>query len=441
MPEAQHMAQPHPFSSAAIALQARPPRLLARAVSLSVCAMVALALAYASLAQVDIVVSAQGRVIPSGKSKTVQPLEAGVVRSIAVKDGQHVRAGDVLLELDPTLSAADGERLRREEWESEAERARSAALVQGLRFEVDDRMPADIRANQQAVLASRLAEQQSRLAAQDADIARRQADNDAIAANLAQLRNGLPLIRKKHQMRQDLAAVGHISEAGLIETQLELLNAEKEIDVQAHRLVEAGAGLAQATQQRVQMQAEFRSRAAAELVEATRKREAAHQELVKAEQRQRQQLLQAPIDGVVQQLAVTTVGGVVTAAQALMTIVPEASPLEVEAQVLNRDIGQLRVGQRVITKVETFDFTRWGYIEGEVQWVGTDAVMDQKLGPVYPVRIKLADTQTPNRVDGQRGSIAAGMTVTADIRAGERRLIEYFLAPMLRAKQESLRER
>jgi hemolysin D len=434
-------ARLNPFSSAAIALQTRPPRLLARAVSLSVCGLVALALVYASLAHIDIVVTAQGRVIPSGKSKTVQPLEAGLVRSIAVKDGQRVRAGDVLLELDPTSSAADGERLRREEWESEAERARSAALVNGTRFEATDAMPAEVRTNQQALLASRLAEQQSRLAAQDADIARRHADHDAIAANLAQLRNGLPLIRKKHQMRQELAAVGHISEAGLIETQLELLNAEKEVDVQANRLTESSAGLAQAVQQRVQMQAEFKSKAASELVDATRKRDAAHQELVKAEQRQRQQVLHAPIDGVVQQLAVTTVGGVVTPAQALMTLVPESSPLEVEAQVLNRDIGQLKVGQRVITKVETFDFTRWGYIEGEVQWVGTDAIADQKLGPIYPVRIKLADTLTPNRVDGHRGAVAAGMTVTADIRAGRRRLIEYFLAPMLRAKEESLRER
>lgn len=130
-----------------------------------------------------------------------------------------------------------------------------------------------------------------------------------------------------------------------------------------------------------------------------------------------------------------------TAAQPLMTIVPADTPLELEAQVANRDIGHVRVGQRVINKVETFDFTRYGYIEGEVLWVGTDAVQDQKMGPVYPVRITLNSTQTPTAVNGHAGLIKAGMSVTSDIRTDQRRLIDYLLAPMLRYKQEALRER
>jgi hemolysin D len=132
---------------------------------------------------------------------------------------------------------------------------------------------------------------------------------------------------------------------------------------------------------------------------------------------------------------------VVTAAQPLMTLVPHDAALEIEAQVLNRDIGHVQVGQRVITKIETFDFTRYGYIEGRVQWVGTDALNDSKLGPVYPVRIQLADTETPHRVGGRHGQVAPGMSVTADIKTDERRLISYFLAPLLRYRQESLRER
>lgn len=440
-PSAARPMASNPFAMQALALQDRPPNGLARGASLAICVMMALALGWACLAHIDIVVSAQGRVIPSGKSKVVQPLEAGIVRSIAVHDGQHVKAGDVLIELDPTVAAAEQERLRREQWERAAEVARSETLLKGARFDPQAQMPADLRANTLATLASRQAEQQSKLAALDADIARRQADRDAIDTNLSQLRGTLPLVRKKHEMRVELARTGHIAETGLIETQLELMNLEKEIAVQGKRLAESEAGLQAARQQRAQAQAEYRSRAAAELVDATAKRDAAQQELVKAEQRQRQQVLRAPIDGVVQQLAVSTVGGVVTPAQPLMTIVPEHSPLEIEAQVANRDIGQLQVGQRVIAKVETFDFTRWGYIEGEVQWVGTDAVVDPKLGPVYPVRIQLKATETPNAVGGHHGIVTAGMSVTADIRTGERRLIDYFLAPMLRAKEESLRER
>lgn len=434
-------AADNPFAMNLIASQSSHPRWLARSVSLAICAFAAAALVYAALTHIDIVVSTQGRVIPSGKSKVIQPLDAGIVRNISVRDGQAVKTGDILIELDPTVVTADQERLRRDRWEGAADLARSTALLNGTAFDVPVGLPADLRANAVALLASRQAEQQARIAAIDADIARRQADRDAVDTNLTQLRGTLPLVRKKHEMRIELARTGHIAETGLIETQLEVMNVEKEISVQGKRLIESEAGLQAARQQRAQAQAEYRSRVAAEMAEATRRRDTAQQELIKAEARHRQQVLRAPIDGVVQQLAVSTVGGVVTPAQPLMTLVPHNSPLEVEAQVANRDIGQLRVGQRVIAKVETFDFTRWGYIEGEVQWLGTDAVQDPKLGPIYPVRIQLKDTRTPNTVGGQHGIVTAGMSVTADIRTGERRLIDYFLAPMLRAKEESLRER
>ncbi len=432
----------NPFSSAALAVQALPPPKVVRMVSLGICAMVGITLVFAALMSMDIVVTAQGRVSASGKSKVIQPLDAGVVKAIAVRDGQTVKAGDVLLELDATATLADRDRLQREAQETQADVLRLNALLSGKgEWGQAPDLPAAMVSNQQAVLASRRTEQDSRMAALDADVARRTADRDAIAANIAQLRTSLPLVRQKHEMREELASTGHIAKTGVIETQLELLNMEKELSVQGNRLNESAASLNAAVQQRKQAQAEFRARASAELVDATRKHDAARQELVKATQRRDLQTLRSPIDGVVQQLAVTTVGGVVTQAQPLMMIVPHNAVLEVEAQVMNRDIGHLKVGQRVINKVETFDFTRFGYIEGTVQWVGTDAINDPKLGPVYPVRIQLSKTETPNVVNGLHGTVTAGMSVTSDIRTGERRMIEYFIAPMLRYKQEALRER
>ncbi len=433
----------HPvFSTAAIALRQQPPSSIARMVSIAICAMAAVSVVYACLVSMDIVVTAQGRVIASGKSKIIQPLEAGVVKAIAVKDGQTVKVGDLLVELDATATQADRDRLQRELWETQADVLRLNALLTSkavLAATVD--LPAAMVVNQQSVLTSRRVEQDSRMAALDAEIAKRAADRDAITANISQLKNSLPLVRKKHEMREDLAKTGHIAEMGVIETRLELLNMEKELAVLGNRLNESAASLNAAIQQQKQAQAEFRARASAELVDATRKNDSARQELVKASQRRDLTVMRSPIDGVVQQLAVTTVGGVVTQAQALMTIVPFGAALEVETQVMNRDVGYLKIGQRVINKVETFDFTRFGYIEGIVQWVGTDAVADPKLGPVYPVRILLKTGETPNVVNGLRGAVTAGMSVTSDIRTGERRMIEYFISPMLRYQQESLRER
>lgn len=430
------------FSTASIALRQQPPSRVARMVTIAICAMAAISVAYTCLASIDIVVTAQGRVIPSGKSKIIQPLEAGVVKAIAVKDGQTVKAGDLLVELDATATQADRDRLQREFWETQADVLRLNALLGGKAVLAPSaELPATMVVNQQSVLTSRRAEQDSRMAALGADIAKRTADRDAITANITQLRTSLPLVRKKHDMREDLAKTGHIAETGVIETRLELLNMEKELAVLGNRLNESAASLNVSVQQQKQAQAEFRARASAELVDAIRKNDAARQELVKASQRRDLTVLHSPIDGVVQQLAVTTVGGVVTQAQALMTIVPFSAALEVETQVMNRDVGYLKVGQRVINKVETFDFTRFGYIEGTVQWVGTDAVNDQKLGPVYPVRILLKAGETPNTVNGLRGAVTAGMSITSDIRTGERRMIEYFIAPMLRYQQEALRER
>lgn len=432
----------HPFSSAALALQSKPPSHVVRMVSLSLCLLTGLALLFACFAEMDVVVSSQGKVIPSGKSKVVQSLEPGVVRRIAVRDGQSVKAGEILIELDPTTSGADRDRLQRDYWVSEAEVLRSAAQLAGRQgFQSPEGMPPEIALNQQLVLRNRLSEQAARVAGLVAEASKRSADADALGSQLEQLRNSLPLIEQKLSMRESLARTGHVARNVLIESQLELMNAQKEIAVQTNRRKEAEAGHQAAVQQLAQARAEFLARSSAEQVEAIRKRDTAEQDLIKARQRVDLQMLRSPIDGVVQQLAVNTVGGVVTAAQPLLTVVPEATLLEVEAQVLNRDIGHIRLGQRVIVKVETYDFTRFGYIEGEVLWVGTDAIQDQKLGPVYPVRIRLAGMTTPQAVNGRPGLVTAGMNVTADIRTDQRRMIEYLLAPLLRYQQEALRER
>lgn len=432
----------NPFTAAALAHEPLPPARVVRMVSLGICGIFAVALVFAFVARMDVVVSAPGKVIPSGKSKVVQPLETGVVRTIAVRDGQSVKAGDVLFELDMTMAAADLERQQRELLESEADVMRLTAQQAGqsvARFALQT--PGPMVANQSALLQSRVAEYRARQATLQAEVSRRQAEMDATARTLEQLRRSLPLVQQKNQMYEELARTGHVARTALLESQLELINAQKEMAVQDSRLKESQAGLRAAQDQRAQARAEFQMRSQSELVEVTKRRDAAQQELVKARQRMSLQTLRSPIDGVVQQLAVTTVGGVVTPAQPLLTVVPEHSALEVEAQALNRDVGHLKVGQRVINKIETYDFTRYGYIEGEVLWVGTDAVQDPRLGPVYPVRIRLHDTQTPRAVNGRKGVVSAGMTVTADVLTDQRRLVDYVLAPLLRYRQEALRER
>ena len=431
------------FVPAALEIQSQPPAPLGRAIALAIMAFMLAFVLWAVWAQFDVVVAAAGKVVPSVRVKVLQPLEPGIVKAIHVRDGQTVKQGEVLIELDPTTTQADRARLGRDAIEAKVELQRLIALSTG-KAVIED-LPADadprIVETQRQLLEARLAEYQQRMAALSTDVVRRRAEARAIATTAQKLRSTLPLLQRRLAMKETLARQQYMSELALIDARIEVVNHHKDLEAQTHRLSEAQAALSVAEQQRVQAEAEFRSKIFAELAETAKRFETARQELVKAEQRTQQQTLVAPVAGVVQQLAVHTVGGVVTAAQPLLTVVPEGTSFEVEAQVLNKDIGFLRAGQPVAVKLDAFEYTKYGHIDGTIQWVGTDAVADQKLGLVYPVRIMLASNRLPNAIGAAQPAIGAGMAVSADIVINKRRAYEYFLAPLLRYKAESLRER
>ena len=163
------------------------------------------------------------------------------------------------------------------------------------------------------------------------------------------------------------------------------------------------------------------------------------QDVTKAGQREDFQRLTTPIDGVVQQLAIHTVGGVVTPAQELLIVVPQDHPVEVEAQVENKDVGFVKAGQVVEIKVETFTFTLYGSIPGRVLSISDDAAPIEKVGLVYPTRVSM--DRATIQVEGKQVYLSPGMAVTVEIKTGQRRVIEYLLSPLLKSVQESLRER
>ena len=193
------------------------------------------------------------------------------------------------------------------------------------------------------------------------------------------------------------------------------------------------------TRQREALIAETRRVTLDQLHEAEAKSTALDQELAKARDRDRDMRLVAPVAGTVQQLAVHTVGGVVTPAQPLLVVVPRENTLEVEAVLQNKDIGFVRVGQGAEVKIETFPFTKYGTIPGEIVAVSSDAIQDEKLGLFYAARVRLARTSLD--VEGRRVNLSPGMAVTVEVKTGVRRVVEYFLSPLLQHQQESLRER
>jgi hemolysin D len=452
------------FLPAALEVTETPASRAAVAIGWIIMTLFVVAVAWASIGKVDVVAVAQGKIVPTGRSKVVQPLESAVVRAILVEDGQSVRAGQVLIEFDATGTEADRNRLVADLTGARlnASRLRAALSDDPERSFVP---PAEASALQiqlsQALLASQLGEYRARLAAFDQQIAQKRADRTGVEANIVKLERTLPLAQEQARTRNDLADRGLFSRLQALDTQQKAIEHEQDLAIARASHEEAIAAVTSLERQRNEAEAEFRKTTLLALADAEQRVAADTQDLLKAEQRNDLQTLTAPIEGVVQQLAVHTVGGVVTPAQQLLVIVPGNQALEVEATVLNRDIGFIRPGQEVRIKLEPFPFTRYGTIPGRVLSVSRDAVQDQsqaepraqasteaqsqaqhpgqKLGLIYPARISLE--RTAIEVDGQPTPLGAGMAVTVEIKTERRRIIEYLLSPLLRYRQESLQER
>ena len=326
---------------------------------------------WASFGHIDIVASASGKIIPSGRTKVIQPFETGVVRAIRVRDGEHVNAGDVLIELDPTMNEAERNHLQSDLISAELDVARlTAALSEDAdpvaSFHPPEGASAALAATQRQFLTQQIEEHRAKLAALDGQKAQKQAELDTIMATVQKLKSVLPILQQRVEIREILYSHSTGSKANYLELYQTLVETQQELAVQQSRSREAEAALTAITETRAQTAAEFRRTLSGELVEAQRKAAGLSEDLIKATERTQLQVLTAPVDGTVQQLAVHTVGGVVTPAQSLLAVVPDDSHLEIEALVSNRDIGFIHVGQEAEIKVDTFNFTRYGLIHGRV---------------------------------------------------------------------------
>lgn len=241
------------------------------------------------------------------------------------------------------------------------------------------------------------------------------------------------------QRGQKLVKENFISQHGYLEPEQARIEQEQDLASSRATVAEIRAALAEAKQQQATLTAETRRQLLDQHNLASQRAASLEQERVKADQRNRLMRLTAPVGGTVQQLAVHTVGGVVTPAQPLMVIVPRDNVLEVEAMLPNKDIGFVNPGQDAEVKVETFPFTKYGTIHGTVTQVSSDAIQDEKLGLVYSTRVKLA--RDTIQVESKAVRLSPGMAVTIEVKTGTRRVIEYFLSPLMQYGDESLRER
>ena len=416
----------------------------------------------------DSIATAQGKVVPVGRVKVIQPLETGMVTAIHVKDGDRVSEGQVLVELDRTTSTAERNRVRHDLLRARLDIARLNAL----RATLDDGKPLDIFiapedappyeiARTRAATVAQASQQAAKVASLDQQIAQKEAEAEEVAAIIAKLKASLPLIAETAEIREKVMKMEFGNRLAHLDAQVKLSEQRHDLIVQERRAVESAAARQSLEHQREQTKAEYVRAIMSELADIEPKAGQFAEDLVKTEKRMQDQVLRAPIGGTVQQMVVSTIGGVVTPAQALMVVVPGEGGVEIEAMVPNKDIGFVHEGDPAEVKIDTFNFTKYGLLRGKVVTVSQDAIQRDKAPAqtnsekqagqssrtsepsgqelLFAARIRLDEAKI--QVEDRLVNLAPGMAVTVEIKTGHRRIIEYILSPLLRYKQESLRER
>ena len=441
-----------------------------------------IALLWAIFGKLDIVAVAQGKTSLGGRSKTIQALETAVVERINVKDGQTVKKGDVLIELAGIGSDSDYNRsleaLRAaylNKWRSET---LLAAIENGHSPRLSSSIDTDKQVNnaqdakqatsapqglqaasetaslKQQIIASipqsAIIEAQTLVLNQyqawntkDQQLAsvkeQRKAERTSTQAQINKLAAMTQIEGQRVSDYRELVAQDYLAKHSLLEQESKYIQAKNDLASQQSTLQQITQAIKQAEDERILNTQTIKRDTLDVLRQANEQIGQLEPEAAKAEQRKQLLTLTAPVDGTVQQLAMHTIGGVVTAAQPIMVIVPSEDKLEIEAIVPNKDIGFVQVGQEVVVKIESFPYTRYGYLTGKVKTVSFDAVENKDLGLVYTAIVSL-DKDTLN-IDGKPVRLDAGMNATAEIKTGKRSVISYLLSPLQTKVDESLRER
>lgn len=494
------------FLPAALEISETPPSPFGRIVIWLIFLILVVAILWSCMGKIDEVASARGKIIPDGRLKVVQPLEEGIVTAIYVNEGQRVKKGQSLIELDSTMKKVDVEGLEKAigttMFESELLKkintnkdSKEARVKSELSEEekmnllnLNQAKEAEYKVKREA-LKLIILQSESELKLSQAEVQKleknllilkekEQIFKDLLntegieESNLKKIASNVEMLKSQEKMYKELYDKGAISKKDWEDRSNQYILAEKEYETQKAkareeknslkldwknvsdeiilnqqelqsqriRVEQNKVKLEQAKKNLENLDKENKASLLNELVEKDKKTSELNTELTKAKKSMQFQSLVSPVNGTVHGLVSNTIGGVVTPAQAIMTIVPDGTPLVVEASIQNKDIGFVSVGQEVAVKFDTFPFQKYGTVKGKVISISPDAFEDEKTGSsVYKMKVAL-ERKTIN-VDGKEVHISPGMAVTAEIKTGKRRIIEFFLEPLIKYAEESLKVR
>ncbi len=440
------------FSSSVLRVDAVPPSPLPRAVMYAVLLLFAVIIAWSFIGRLDIIAVAQGKLVPAGYVKIVQPPESGIVKEILVQEGEEIATGQILMRMDEAISSADSATIETDLALRELQLRRISAELNGgalLKRESDRdelyaQTVAQYRANRTAY--------QDQLESERAVLLRAKQELGAAQQLQARLQQTLPIYVEQESVHEKLAQDGFVSRLVVLDKSRARIEKEQELKAQVFQVASLRAAVDQSRNRLAQITSTYRQTLQNERAEANAERLRLVQQLGKQNYRRGLLELKAPYDGVVKDLATHTIGTVVSPGSILMTVVPHNDPVKAEVWITNVDAGFVREGLPVKVKVAAYPFQKYGMVTGVVEYVSPDAAelpdtrerdrRDQKEHVMPPSGFRGLVTldETWLERDGRRFALNSGMLVSAEIHIGERTVMEYLFSPIQKAVQESGRE-
>jgi hemolysin D len=458
------------FLPADLEILETPPSPVRMALILIICSFVVAALVWSWFGRIDIVAVAQGKIQPAGRVKVIEPLETAKIAAIHVENGGHVKAGDILVEMEAGDATAEEANARAsyDAFHAEAlRRAAAIASVSNRRLDArtiawDAETPPPVRAREEQVLAGDLSQLADVVASMDAQVHQKQIERDRLNGTIATQERLVATLQERVAMRNSLVQSGSGAKSALIDAQETKEYHETQLATSLGQRDAAAANLDVLARDRDKSFSSFIADNGQKLAEAQKQADDWREKLVKARLKSERTKLTSPIEGTVYGLSVTTIGQVVSSGEELMRIVPQGAALEIECYLPNRDAGFVKPGQQAVVKIESFPFTRYGTLAATVDRVASDAIPEpdaqQAEGDpahahkdkafagaqrtqnlVFPVT--LTPARTKMSVDGQQVSLTPGMAVDVEIATGNRRILEYIFSPLVETASQAMKER
>ena len=428
-----NMDDSHEFKPVLSEIEDSPVSPLGRCTFWVIVAIMIVTVLWLTLGKVDIVVSARGLVIPDGEAKIIQPLDTGVISKILVKEGDFVKEGQALMEIDPATTEPELESVQKNLEDTLLEIKRLNATTDGIEFDTTNET-SETALIQQNLYNASMSALKNKVEVKKIDLSKTEDELNASRAELEAKKQILGSAMDKEQRMKNVLDVIAYDDYQNVINEIKTLSAE---------VTKLNYQIKELTSQKVQIQKEISAIKdefkATNLEKLADKTKAANELKSNADQiifRNTKQTITSPCDGYVDKLFIHTIGGVVTPAQQLFAVTPVNTPLLIKATVLNQDIGFVKEGMNVSVKIDTFNFQKYGMIEGEVKTVSKNSIQDEKLGPVYEVYITpLTHTL---KVEGKDEDIRTGMSLSAEINVGKRRIIEFFIYPLIKYLDEGM---